>query len=199
MEHRGAGEQGTEDAALVRAVLAGELSAFDALMKRYQRRAVAVAYRLLSNRDDAMEVTQDAFLKAFDKLKTLSKPERFGPWMLRIVSNLALNRRRSRALRQMAPLEQASPGDDEGRGEINRPDRREDGPEQVARGHETKVLIERALSELPETQRQALVLFSIEKMPQKDVAEILGLSVEAVKWHVFSARKKLKGKLDEIL
>jgi RNA polymerase sigma-70 factor (ECF subfamily) len=62
-----------------------------------------------------------------------------------------------------------------------------------------KLFLRDAIDELPETQRQALILFSIEKMPQKQVAEILQCSVEAVKWNVFMARKRLKIVLRDIL
>ena len=76
------------DGQLVQQVLAGQRKGFDELVIRYQRQAVAVSYRLLGNTQDAMEVTQDAFLKAFSSLDSLQKPEAFGGWLMRIVSNL---------------------------------------------------------------------------------------------------------------
>ncbi|MGH7215563.1 MAG: RNA polymerase sigma factor, partial [Tepidisphaeraceae bacterium] len=87
------------DGQLVGRTLGGERAAFDALVGKYQRQAVAVSYRLLGNTHDALEVTQDAFLKAFKSLDTLQKPEAFGGWLMRIVSNLSLNYRRSRRTR----------------------------------------------------------------------------------------------------
>src|SRR3954447_9314652 len=83
----------------------GDRKAFDQLINRYQRQAVAVSYRLLGNSQDALEVTQDAFLKAFTSLATLQKPEAFGGWLMRIVSNLSLNFRRSRKVRSQLPLD----------------------------------------------------------------------------------------------
>ena len=80
---------------------------------RYQRQAVAVSYRLLGNSQDAMEVTQDAFLKAFTSLDSLQKPEAFGGWLMRIVSNLSLNYRRSRKIRQQLPLDDVLSGQSE--------------------------------------------------------------------------------------
>src|SRR5881628_3818594 len=77
------------DAQLVAQALAGRKAAFDELIRRYQRQAVAVSYRLLGNTNDALEVTQDAFLKAYASLATLEKPEAFGGWLMRIVSNLS--------------------------------------------------------------------------------------------------------------
>src|SRR5271155_1244098 len=87
---------GPADGELVARVLGGDRRAFDQLIQRYQRQAVAVSYRLLGNSQDALEVTQDAFLKAYGSLSTLEKPQAFGGWLLRIVSNLSLNYRRSR-------------------------------------------------------------------------------------------------------
>src|SRR5688572_1928326 len=96
--------QEPSDGVLVSRVLEGNRKAFDELIVRYQRQAVAVSYRLLGNTQDALEVTQDAFLKAFTSLDTLQKPEAFGGWLMRIVSNLSLNYRRSRKTRTAVPL-----------------------------------------------------------------------------------------------
>jgi len=195
-EEQPGGRPAAEDAELVRAARRGELSAFERLVERYQRRATAVAYRLLNSRDDAMDVVQDAFLKAHTRLATLAEPGRFGSWLLRIVSNLSLNLRRSRALRKAEPLEA---DDDREHGQLNRPDPAAVSPSAAASAGELGERLARAVEALPEMQRQALVLFSIEKLPQKQVAEMLGCSVEAVKWHVFTARKKLKEQFREYL
>src|SRR5204863_783259 len=93
------------DGTLVEQVLGRRRAAFDDLVRRYQRQAVAVSYRLLGNSHDAMEVTQDAFIKAFTSLPSLQKPEAFGGWLMRIVSNLSLNFRRGRKNRQQLPLD----------------------------------------------------------------------------------------------
>jgi len=185
-----------DDAKLVAAARRGELRAFDALVARYQRQATSVAYRLLSNMDDALEVTQDAFLRAYEKLGSLSKAERFGPWLLRIVSNLALNKRRSRALRRAVPLDA---GDDDDRHDVNPVDKAAIQPEDAASAQDVQRLLKQAIAELPEMQQQALIMFCIEQLPQKDIAQALGCSVEAVKWHVFTARKKMKDKLKDYL
>src|SRR5688500_4121378 len=87
------------DGQLVAQALDGTKAAFDELIRRYPRQSVAVPYRLLGNSQDSLEVTQDAFLKAFTSLGTLQKPEAFGGWLMRIVSNLSLNYRRSRKTR----------------------------------------------------------------------------------------------------
>src|SRR2546421_12995353 len=81
---------GPSDGTLVEQTLAGNRKAFDQPILRYQRQAVAVSYRLLGNSQDALEVTQDAFLKAFTSLDRWQKPEAFGGWVMRIASNLSL-------------------------------------------------------------------------------------------------------------
>src|SRR5262245_11652770 len=93
------------DGVLVGRVLNGERQAFDDLIRRYQRQAVAVSFRLLGNTQDALEVTQDSFLKAYTSLASLQKPDAFGGWLMRIVSNLSLNYRRSRKVRSQLPLD----------------------------------------------------------------------------------------------
>ena len=193
------------DGDLVRQTLEGHKRAFDELILRYQRQAVAVSYRLLSNSHDALEVTQDAFLKSFSSLSTLQKPEAFGGWLMRIVSNLSLNYRRGRKTRSQLPLDDLLGATD---GQAVHSGQNPVGSEWMSRSgdpvkrlesQELGVKLQEALGQLPEKQRQALVLFTVQEMPQKEVAELLKCSVEAVKWHVFQGRKKLKELLKEHL
>ena len=182
------------DGELVRRAQNGQRPAYDELIRRHQRQAVAVSYRLLGNVHDALEVTQDAYLKGFTSLGTLQNPEAFAGWLMRIVANLSLNYRRGRKNRPQLPLDDLlCPTTAQG----NEPA----GSQWMARGEEpASSLVSRemggklqeALAKLPERQRLALIMFSIEELPQKQVAEALGCSVEAVKWHVFQGRKKLK-------
>lgn len=183
------------DAQLVARVLDGDRKAFDELIVRYQRQAVAVSYRLLGNTQDALEVTQDAFLKAFTSIATLQKPEAFGGWLMRIVSNLSLNFRRGRKTGRQLPLDDLlGPADsattDAGHG--SEWAARSADPVRALESAELGKKLQEALNQLPEKQRLAIVMFTIEQMPQKQVAEALDCSVEAVKWHVFQGRKKLK-------
>jgi RNA polymerase sigma-70 factor (ECF subfamily) len=197
-------EQSPTDGQLVAQALSGQKDAFDALIRRYQRQAVAVSYRLLGNSQDSLEVAQDAFLKAFTSLASLQKPEAFGGWLMRIVSNLSLNYRRSRKTRQgQLPLDdllgpmhgeqtETTGAGSEWMSASGDPVRRLESEEMGKR-------LKEALAQLPEKQRLAIVMFTIDEMPQKDVAEALNCSVEAVKWHVFQGRKKLKELLKEHL
>jgi RNA polymerase sigma-70 factor, ECF subfamily len=195
------GADAPSDEQLVMKCVAGDRRSFDELIQRYQRQAVAVSYRLLGNSQDALEVTQDAFLKAYSSLKTLQKPAAFGGWLMRIVSNLSLNYRRSRKLRSQLPLDDClGPSDsaatDAGGSEWMAKD---DDPVHRLESEEMGAKLKEALNQLPEKQRLAIIMFTIEQMPQKQVAESLECSVEAVKWHVFQGRKKLKELMKEYL
>jgi RNA polymerase sigma-70 factor (ECF subfamily) len=189
------------DGQLVTQCIAGDRGAFDELIGRYQRQAVAVSYRLLGNSQDALEVTQDAFLKAFSSLSTLQKPEAFGGWLMRIVSNLSLNYRRSRKLRTQLPLDDVLGPTDSANTDASGSQwmARDGNPEHRLESQEMGARLKQALDQLPEKQRLALVMFTIEEMPQKQVAQSLGCSVEAVKWHVFQGRKRLKELMKDYL
>jgi RNA polymerase sigma-70 factor (ECF subfamily) len=189
------------DADLVARTLAGDRRAFDVLILRHQRQAVAVSYRLLGNTQDALEVTQDAYLKAFKGLSTLQKPAAFAGWLMRIVSNLSLNYRRSRKTRQQLPIDNLlgqveATGDTSSGGEWMS---KSGDPLHTLESREMGAKLQEALAQLPEKQRQAILMFTIEELPQKEVAQALDCSVEAVKWHVFQGRKKLKEMLKEHL
>lgn len=191
------------DGQLVAQVLSGQRQAFDVLITKYQRQAVAVSYRLLGNTHDALEVTQDAFLKAFGSLATLQKPEAFGGWLMRIVSNLSLNFRRGRRTRQQLPLDDLLGPSDSQQTDIaggnSEWTARDDDPVHQLESREMGKKLQEALNQLPEKQRLAIVMFTIEEMPQKQVAEALNCSVEAVKWHVFQGRKKLREMMKDVL
>jgi RNA polymerase sigma-70 factor (ECF subfamily) len=178
------------DGVLVGQALAGQKSAFNELIRRYQRRATAVAYRFLGNLQDALEITQEAFLKAFTNLTTLQKAEAFGPWLMRIVSNLSLNFRRSRKSHGTLPLDDLLPST----GAVHHAD-----PCRLMQSAEIGSQVEQALAQLPERQRAVINLFALEQIPQKQVAQTVGCSVEAVKWHVFDGRRKLKEILKDCL
>lgn len=179
------------DAEDVARAVAGDVAAYDVLIERHQRRAVAVAYRLLGNIEDAKDVCQDAFVRAFRSLASLQQPERFGAWLLRIVSNLSLNFRRARRPNLSLSAERGEGGtlEDQASHQSGRGGR---SPSEELLSVEAEETIQAALERLPEKQKLALVLFAIEQIPQKEVADILECSVEMVKWNVFQARKTLK-------
>jgi RNA polymerase sigma-70 factor (ECF subfamily) len=191
-------ETGERDAAWVREARDGNPDAFGSLARAYERPAIATAYRLLGNNHDAMEVVQEALLRAYRSLDRLNEPSRFGPWLLRIVSNLSLNARRSRRSGTTVVLDEQW-GPDNLMSTDGEPATTQIGPEHLASGHELGTALEKALDSLPEKQRLALVLFTIEEWPQKDIAALMECSLENVKWYVFQARKRLRDLLGDVL
>jgi RNA polymerase sigma-70 factor (ECF subfamily) len=184
------------DQSLAEAAQCGCRAAFDTLIRRYEDRAFRVAYRLVGDFHDAAEIVQEAFLRAFRALPTLKDLARFGSWLLRIVTNHALNFRRSRGIRpRPASLDSLDASADHAERAVRAP--ADFAPECRLLVRELDTLIDAALQRLPVRQRAALLLSSIQQRPQREVAAELGCSIEAVKWHVFQARKSLKLALAE--
>lgn len=188
-------ELAAADADCVQRTLAGDARAFEELIDRYQRRILGTVFRLLGNSHDAADVCQEVFLRAFRSLSSLSEPPRFAAWLTRIACNLALNFRRGR--RSGISLAADEDGDSADSAPIS--DQLVESTHDSMVSEEARVAIDRAIAGLPEKQRLSLVLFAIEGLPHKEVADILECSVEAVKWNVFQARKKLKDELAEYL
>ena len=190
-------ENNDEQDKWVIAAQAGDRDAFDRLVELYQRRAVAVASRLLGNIEEAMDVSQDAFIRAYNALHQLSDHRRFGPWLMRIVTTQALNyRRKTRKHRHISLTEFT--------GDTNESDRpgldeqlASDEPSALENltANELARQLKQAIDELPENLRTALILYSVEKMPQKEIADIMKCSLQSVKWNVFEARRRLKKRL----
>lgn len=184
--------------ALVCRAQGGDTEAFGELVRIYRRRAVSVAYRLLGNVEDASDASQDAFVRAYRSLSQLDDAARFGGWLMRTVCNCALNFRRSRKLRAVASLDDTPLAAEEVR-DPHTGQRLSGNAGETPLSAELHGAVGEAIEQLPEKQRLALILFSVEGMPQKQVAEVLDCSVELVKWNVFQARKKLKEMLAEYL
>ncbi len=172
----------------------GDRFAFDRLAERYQRRVYNVAYKLLGNMQDSLEVSQDALLRAYRNMASLKDDRSFGSWLLRIVTNRALNFRRSRGTApRIASLDIES--DDSSTGGDGVADRACEEPSRKLSAQELLERTRREIASLPVKQRLALVMSTIEELPQKEIAAVMRCSVEAVKWHVFQARKTLRARL----
>ena len=167
------------------------------LVSRYQRQSVSVTYRFLSNVEDAQDAAQDGFVRAYQSLEQLSDPERFGPWLMRIMVNTALNFRRKRGREPKVSLDVGSESGDGA--PVDRLTGHEPSAQERLTAQELGEALETAIEELPEKLRAPLVLFTVEKMAQKEIAEVLDCSVETVKWSVFEARRRLRLRLRHML
>lgn len=173
---------------LVKASRAGEREAFDELVRLYQRRAMQVAVRMLGDANEAAEAVQTGFVKAYLSIGKLREPKRFEFWLLRIVANAAVSRARA-AKRRAEKISIAEYCED----------KKTPSPVQTQSAEELKEAIRWAILKLSKKEAEAIALFGLEDLSQKQVAEIMGCSVEAARWHVFNARKKLKVLLKEYL
>jgi RNA polymerase sigma-70 factor (ECF subfamily) len=167
----------------------GNRDAFDKLIELYQRRAMQVAVGILSNLDEAAEAVQAGFVKAYLNIEKLREPGRFEIWLLRIISNTALSQRKA-AWRRVEAAKAA---------DCQRPGKRAFSPAQTADSEELREAIQKAMLRLSKREAKAITLFGLDDLPQEQVAEIMGCSAGAVRWHLFRARKKLKILLREYL
>ena len=171
-----------DDAELVERVLAGNAGAFDELVRRYLRRAFAVSIRILGNREDAEDMTQESFLAALEKLHTFDTSRPFGPWLFRIVANRSLNARKARAVRRAEPIpDDLAAGGASPLAEVERRERGES--------------LRAALESLPERQRQIVRLFELEGFSSIEIGDMLGMPDGTVRWHLHQARAALRAAL----
>ena len=191
------------DADLIAASQSGETTAFDELVTRYQDRVYNLAYRLIGNHDDAAELAQESFLKAYRSLSTFRGDCAFYTWMFRITVNTVRSRQRFRAVR---PSEIAlSPGT--GENDNNpRPSRmadrfEADGPDPVeeASRAETQRLVEQAISRLNVEQRMLITLRDIEGRDYAEIGDVLDCPRGTVKSRLHRARMALKALLAPVL
>ncbi|MFH1581436.1 MAG: sigma-70 family RNA polymerase sigma factor [Pseudomonadota bacterium] len=173
---------------LVKTSQMADRGAFDELVRLFQRQAMKTAFRVTGDVNEACEAVQQGFVKAYIKIGTLKNPEHFGTWLLRIVINTAISQQKA-AKRRWERIKI------DGSQELN------NTVSQVDQGseNELKEAIRLAMTKLSAKEAKAISLFGIEDLPQKEVAEIMGCSVEAVRYHVFKARKKLKVLLKDYL
>ncbi len=173
---------------LVKASQTGDRGSFDELVGLYQRRAMQVAVRMLGDADEAAEAVQNGFVKAYLNIDKLREPKLFEAWFFRIIANTAISQRRTAKGR----VEKTKiTGDCESKKAFS--------PEESQAGKELKEAIRRAMLKLSKKQAQAIALVGIEDLPRDEVAEIMRCSAEAVRWHVFKARQKLRVLLKEYL
>ena len=184
---------GDSDRELVEKFRAGDEFAFDVLMGRHQQRALNVAYHLLRNYEDAVEVAQDAFVKVHGNIKSFRGECEFTTWLHQIVVNLARNRYRwwnRRAREKSVSLDApVRDGHDELERQIASPT---DGPDMLADRAEFAQRIEAKMAALPVKLREALVLRNVENLSYEEVAAVLGCSVGTVKSRIARAREAMR-------
>lgn len=171
---------GDADKALALSARAGDRQAFTGLVHRHQDRVFRFLLRMLGNRDEAMDLTQDAFLKAWNALPDWRPEARFTTWLLQIARNTALDLLRRRQRIEFAPLDSETASD-----EVGDP---APSPEKQFADRQRLSLLQRALDALPADQREILLLRELEDMSYAELALTLGINEGTVKSRLARAR-----------
>ena len=165
---------------------AGDAEAYDALVSKYLRRVVGIAFSIVRNPHDAEDLAQEAFVKAYESIGRFRTGASFGPWIGRIVTNLALDVVKHRTKFRHEEIEETQPA------------ARRDDAELPALQRDAAARIDAALDELPEMQRLVARLHLIEELDHAEIAAITGLSDGTVRSHLSLARTKLKASLKDL-
>ena len=188
LQHEATGTEGEaqdSDAATIAAVLGGDVEAFADLVRRYRDTYARFATRMLGSREDAEDVLQTAFVRAFRNLDRCQNPARFGAWLYQIVVNECLTLATRRAKRERRFLRDED--------ELARP------PARTTRGDVAlREEIQHALDRLDPEQREAFILKHVEDLSYDEMAELTGAGVSALKMRVKRACDRLKVLLEGI-
>ena len=181
---------------LVAAAKSGDATAFEELVRRYERKIFRLTMNITRNREDAEDAMQDAFMKAYTHLNNFHENSRFYTWLVRIAANEALMRLRKRRPNQFS-LDEPLEGDDD-----LMPREIEDwgpSPEQRYAQSEMQEILNKVIDQLEPDFRVVFVLRDIEQLSTEETAAAIGISVPAVKSRLLRARLKLREKLDRYL
>ena len=177
-----------QEAQIVRRVLQGDVNAFERLVTEYEKAVYAIAQRMTGNAEDAADMTQETFIKAYNSLQSFRGDSKFSVWLYRIASNVCLDFLRSRSRKPTVSL---SVEDDEGEeGQLDIADESQ-SPELLMERGLTRDAVRRGLDTLPPDYRQILLLREIQGLSYDEIAAALEIEVGTVKSRIFRARKRL--------
>ena len=177
---------------LVRRCKEGDRQAFRELVERYQRKTVAIALGMLHDREDALEVSQEAFAKVFTNIQQFKEEASFYTWLYRIVVNLAIDRQRQKG-RQ--PLLEDDQGDGESGGISATPAALNSDPYEQVKDKELRDRIRAAIAELTPAHKAVILLREVEGLSYEEISEILQCSRGTVMSRLHYARKRLQSLL----
>ena len=173
---------------IVRKVLQGDVNAFEKLVTEYERAVYAIAQRMTGNAEDAADMTQETFIKAYNSLSSFRGDSKFSVWLYRIANNVCLDFLRSRSRRPTVSL---STEDDDGEEtQLDIADESQ-SPELLLESALTRDAVRRGLDSLPPDYRQILLLREIQGLSYEEIAAALGIESGTVKSRIFRARKRL--------
>lgn len=175
------------DEAIVARVRAGEVQLFELLMRRHNQRVFRVVRGIVHRDDEAEDVMQDAYVRAYDHLHEFRGESRFSTWLTRIAVHEALAR-----LRREKRFESLDLGEEHS---AVMPSEPAHSPEQRAHDAELRAVLQRSVDELPDDFRAVFVLREVEQLSGAETAECLGIPEDTVKTRLFRARKRLQDSL----
>lgn len=192
--NQGRSEEDAEDVRLMRLVAQGDTRAFEEVIERHQALVAGTAARMLGSNSDVEDIAQQVFIRVWKSARRYVPRAKFTTWLLKITRNLVFNELR-RAKRRAQVALQSEPGAEE----IPLKDETNRTPDSSLLHDELQRAIEEAIMQLPESQRMALVLRRYEQLSYEQIAEVLDLSVPAVKSVLFRARTELRSRLSKYL
>lgn len=183
----------SEELLLVQAAKRGDISAFEQLVKRYDRNVFRIAQHITQNREDAEDVVQDAFLKAYQNLGQFQGNSKFYTWLVRIAVNEALMKLRKRKTDKTVSMDEDVETED---GSVPREVADwSPNPEQLFNQSELNDILTKTIQGLPAGFRTVFVLRDVEGLSTEETADMLGLSIPAVKSRLLRARLQLRDRL----
>lgn len=188
----------TDDSALIEKCRAGDITAFEPLVEKYRQRVWRLAYNVLRDREEAWDVAQEAFIKAYQALPSFRGQSAFYTWLYRIAMNVAADRARSRAAQGRAFGTERVPEEDWER-VITDPNPSEASPADTASRREERVKIMQALDQLSEDHRRIIMLGDLEGLSYREIAETLEIPMGTVMSRLHNARKRLRDVLGPLL
>jgi len=181
-------QSSTSDEQLVKAAKKGDMAAFEELVARHRDKIYARAFSMMRNEDEAVDLSQEAWVKSWQRLKQFQGESSFGTWMTRIVINLCLDQLRRRKRQRTESIEEMS--EESGGVERQMPVVTVNPTERLERG-ELRKKIDQALGQLSHEHRTVLVLHEFEELEYKEIAKAMDCSIGTVMSRLFYARRKM--------
>ncbi len=178
-----------EEREIIEKVLSGDTEAFEALVIEHQNKVYSLALRMVGNEEDARDMAQEAFIRAFNSLTGFRGDSKFSVWLYRLTSNICIDFIRSRAKKRTVSMTWTDEDGDDA-GELEVPDERFSPEAQLERTL-TRESVRRGLDSLSPQYREILLLREINGLSYDEIGEALGIEPGTVKSRIFRARKKL--------
>lgn len=185
-------ERRPTDEQMMQELADGSHEAFDTLLARYESPVITFCYAFMRNREAAEDLAQETFMRVFRNAKRYQPVAKFTTWLYRIAANLCINELKKGKLRHNLSLDESAGPDPEGTKIIERIASDQGSPLSEVEKHEAQKMIGKAIDHLPDDQRTTLVMVEYHHLQYQEIAEILGVTVSAIKMRVKRARETLK-------